>query len=146
MISTEIDKYIMEAMKSHNEIRTAVMRMIKTKFMEYRTSKGAKPIDENVEITLLRKMVAEREDAAEQYMAAGRTGLAENERQEAEIIKEFLPAPISEETIRQEIEYHINRGLEPVMKNMGVFIRAIKEKYPTADGSVLSRIVKSTLK
>lgn len=145
MIYNNIDKLIAEAMKEHDNIRLSTLRLIKTKFLEYKTSKGAKPIDENIEITILRKMVNERKDSIEQYIAAGRPELAEKERKEMEIISEFLPAPITEENILEKFNSLLEEGIDPIRKNMGIFIKRIKDSYPTADGKMVSTIVSSKL-
>lgn len=145
MIYENIDKLIAEAMKEHNEVKLRTLRLIKTKFLEYKTSKGAKPIDETIEISLLRKMVSERQDSIEQYIAAGRNELASKEKEELNIIEEFLPAPITEESILEKFNSLLDEGIEPIRKNMGIFIKRIKDSYPTADGKIVSTIVSSKL-
>jgi len=145
MIYNNIDKLIAEAMKSHDEVRLQTLRLIKTKFLEYKTSKGAKPIDENIEINLLRKMVTERMDSIAIYLSANRKELAEKERNEVNIIKEFLPAEVTEDQIKMVFKKILNQGVEPVKKNMGIFIKGIKAELPTADGKVVSTFVSSKL-
>lgn len=145
MLYENIDKLIAEAMKNHDNIRLSTLRLIKTKFLEYKTSKGAKPIDEAMEITLLRKMVAERKDAIGLYIAAGRNELAEKENNEMKIIQEFLPAEVTPEQIREAFNAVLSTGIEPIKKNMGLFIRGIKEKLPTADGKSVSTYVSQNL-
>lgn len=145
MIYNTIDKLIAEAMKNHDNVRLSTLRLIKTKFLEYKTSKGAKPIDETIEISLLRKMVSERQDSIEQYTSAGRTELAEKEKNEMDIISEFLPTPVTEDKLVEKFESILLEGIEPIRKNMGVFIKKIKEAYPTADGKMISTIVSSKL-
>lgn len=145
MLYENIDKLIAEAMKNHDNIRLSTLRLIKTKFLEYKTSKGAKPIDEAMEITLLRKMVAERKDAIGLYIAAGRNELAEKENNEMKIIQEFLPAEVTPEQIREAFNAILGTGIEPIKKNMGLFIRGIKEKLPTADGKSVSTYVSQNL-
>ncbi len=145
MLYENIDKLIAEAMKNHDNIRLSTLRLIKTKFLEYKTSKGAKPIDEAMEITLLRKMVAERKDAIGLYIAAGRNELAEKENNEMKIIQEFLPAEVTPEQIREAFNAVLGTGIEPIKKNMGLFIRCIKEKLPTADGKSVSTYVSQNL-
>ena len=145
MIYENIDKLIAEAMKNHDNIRLSTLRLIKTKFLEYKTSKGAKPIDEAIEITLLRKMVAERKDAIGLYIAAGRNELAEKENNEMKIIQEFLPAEVTLEQIKEAFNAVLGTGIEPIKKNMGLFIRGIKEKLPTADGKSISTYVSQNL-
>ena len=145
MVYENIDKFIAEAMKNHDNIRLSTLRLIKTKFLEYKTSKGAKPIDEAMEITLLRKMVAERKDAIGLYIAAGRNELAEKENNEMKIIQEFLPAEVTPEQIKEAFNAVLSTGIEPIKKNMGLFIRGIKEKLPTADGKSVSTYVSQNL-
>lgn len=145
MLYENIDKLIAEAMKNHDNIRLSTLRLIKTKFLEYKTSKGAKPIDEAIEITLLRKMVAERKDAIGLYIAAGRNELAEKENNEMKIIQEFLPAEVTAEQIKEAFNAVLGTGIEPIKKNMGLFIRGIKEKLPTADGKSVSTYVSQNL-
>lgn len=145
MLYENIDKLIAEAMKNHDNIRLSTLRLIKTKFLEYKTSKGAKPIDEAMEITLLRKMISERKDAVGLYIAAGRNELAEKENNEMKIIQEFLPAEVTPEQIREAFNAVLSTGIEPIKKNMGLFIRGIKEKLPTADGKSVSTYVSQNL-
>ena len=146
MIYKNIDKLIAEAMKSQNEVRLRTYRLIKTAFMEYRTSKGAHEIDEATETQILRKMQVERADAIKMYTEAGRDDLARKEREEVEIIKEYLPAEITEKQILAAYDEVLAKGTEPIRKNMGLFIKAIKEKYPTADGKLVATIVGSNLR
>ena len=99
MIYDNIDNLIASAMKNHDNIRLSTLRLIKTKFLEYKTSKGAKPIDENIEITILRKMVNERMETVDIYRNAGRNELADKEEAEMNIIKEFIPEAPTEDKI-----------------------------------------------
>jgi len=135
----KLDELIKESMKSGEKTRLGVFRGIKTAFMEFKTAKDAKPLDEAAEIKVLRKLVAQREDAAAEYVKGGREDLAEKELKEAEIIKEFLPAEISRETIAEE-----GRKIIEVkeMRMMGGYIKVLKEKFPTADGKLISEVVK----
>lgn len=146
MIYNSIDKLIAEAMKNHDNIRLSTLRLVKTKFLEYKTSKGAKPIDESIEINLLRKMVSEREDSVQIYLSAGRNELADKEMKEINIIKEFLPAEVTEEQIAEAFKKSLADGIEPIKKNMGIFIRNIKTLLPTADGKTVSTYVSKNLK
>jgi len=145
MLYENIDKLIAEAMKNHDNTRLSTLRLIKTKFLEYKTSKGAKPIDENVEVSLLRKMVSERMDSISIYLSANRKELAEKETNEMNIIKEFLPAEVTEDQIKDAFNKVLGSGVEPIKKNMGIFIKEIKVALPTADGKTVSSYVQKHL-
>jgi len=145
MIYENIDKLIAEAMKSKDEVRLQTLRLIKTKFLEYKTSKGAKPIDNNIEIQILNKMAIERKDAINIYKQANREDLMVKEENELNIIKEFLPKEVSVEEIEAEFNVIKKSGVTTERKNMGVFIKKIKEKYPNVNGKLLADFVSKKL-
>ncbi len=139
MIQEKLNELIKEAMKSGNKLRLETLRAIKTAEMEYRTAKNAKPLDETAEVGILRKMVSQREDAAAEYVRGGRQDLAEKELLEVEVIKEFLPAEISRDTIEAAAREIID---VKDIKMMGKYIKALRDKFPTADGKMISETVK----
>ena len=142
MIQDQIDELIKSAMKNSQSCALRVYRAVKTAFMEYRTAKNAKPLDEAAEINIIRKMISAREDAIQQFKDAGRTELAEAEAEEITYLKPMLPPEVSEDDVRAYAESIIT---EKGMQNMGRYIKALKEKFPTADGKLIATIVKSLL-
>lgn len=82
---------------------TEVLRAIKNEFLVYQTAKGAKPLDDAAEFTILRKMVKQRLDSRDQYIAAGRKDLADNESKEILVLESFLPSEASPEEITKAI-------------------------------------------
>ena len=141
MIYENIDKLIANAMHNHDVDRLSTLRLIKTKFLEYKTSKGAKPIDENIEFSILKKMVDQRTESIMIYNDNNRADLAEKELKELTIIKEFLPKEVTIEEVEKSFNNVLNEGIEPIKKNMGIFIKKIKEELPFADGKMVSSFV-----
>jgi uncharacterized protein YqeY len=144
MYSEKIDKMIMEALKAGDKVKAGAFRMLKSEFLVFKTAKNAKPLDEAAEISIIKKMIKQRQDAAKEYLAAGRLELADNELDEVEVLKVLLPAEITEEQIKEAVK-EVANTTEPVKKNMGVFMKAVKAKYPTADGKRVSQIVSTFL-
>jgi uncharacterized protein YqeY len=144
MYSEKIDKMIMEALKAGDKVKAGAFRMLKSEFLVFKTAKNAKPLDEAAEISIIKKMIKQRQDAAKEYLAAGRLELADNELDEVEVLKVLLPAEITEEQIKEAVK-EVANTTEPVKKNMGVFMKAVKAKYPTADGKMVSQIVSTFL-
>lgn len=142
MIQEKIDELIKSAMKNSQTSALRAYRAVKTAFMEYKTAKNAKPLDEAAEINIIRKMVSAREDAMQQFEAAGRLELAKAEEDEIVYLKPMLPPEVSENDIRTYAESVIT---EKGMQNMGKYVKALKEKFPTADGKRVVTIVKSLL-
>ena len=142
MIQNQIDGLIKSAMLNKQASALRAYRAVKTAFMEYKTAKNAKPLDEVAEINIIRKMISAREDAIQQFEAAGRLELAKAEAEEIVYLKPMLPPEVSEEDVRIYAESIIT---EKGMQNMGKYIKIIKEKFPTTDGKLISIIVKSLL-
>lgn len=142
MIQNQIDGLIKSAMLNKQASALRAYRAVKTAFIEYKTAKNAKPLDEVAEINIIRKMISAREDAIQQFEAAGRLELAKAEAEEIVYLKPMLPPEASEEDIRAYAESIIT---EKGMQNMGKYVKVIKEKFPTTDGKLISTIVKSLL-
>ena len=142
MIQDQIDELIKSAMKNSQPAALRAYRAVKTAFMEYKTAKNAKPLDEVAEINIIRKMISAREDAIQQFKDAGRNELAEGEAEEITYLKPMLPPEVSENDIRAYAESIIT---EKGMQNMGRYIKVLKDKFSTADGKLIATIVKSFL-
>ena len=142
MIQNQIDGLIKSAMLNKQTSALRAYRAVKTAFMEYKTAKNAKPLDEIAEINIIRKMISAREDAIQQFEAAGRLELAKAEAEEIVYLKPMLPPEVSEEDIRAYAESVI---IEKGIQNMGKYVKVLKEKFPTTDGKLISTIVKSLL-
>lgn len=142
MIQNQIDGLIKSAMLNKQASALRAYRAVKTAFMEYKTAKNAKPLDEVAEINIIRKMISAREDAIQQFEAAGRLELVKAEAEEIVYLKPMLPPEVSKEDVRIYAESIIT---EKGMQNMGKYVKIIKEKFPTADGKLISTIVKSLL-
>ena len=148
MISENINKMIMDAMKEHNLSRTEVLRSIKAAFLNWQTAKenAGKQMTESDEINVIKKMVKQREESKEQYLSAGRHDLANAESYEITVLKEFLPAEATEADIEKAFEEIRTSGdLELIKANMGLFVKGIKALLPTANGKLVAQIVSSKL-
>lgn len=147
-MKNELNGLIMKAMKEHNTSRTETLRAIKTAFMNWQTSKehAGQELTEADEIQIIKKLVKQREESVEQFRAAGREELANEEQKQIMVLKEFLPAEATEEDIiRAFLQVKDANGLEPIKKNMGVFVKEIKKILPTADGKLVAMTVQKHL-
>lgn len=98
-----MDALIKQSMLDKNTKRTDVLRAIKNEFLVFQTAKNAKPLDDAAEFTILRKMVKQRLDSRDQYIAAGRKDLADNESKEILVLESFLPREATIEDISKAI-------------------------------------------
>ena len=142
MIYTQLNSLIAEAMKNKDNDRVNVLRLIKAELVK--KEKEGKELTEAIEGTVLMKMVSQREDSINQFKQANRLDLAENEQKELDIIKEYAPKQVSDEDIIAETEKVIaNMGGVVTMKDMKNILAEVQKIYPTANGKIISQVVKS---
>lgn len=148
MIKNQLNTLILNAMKSTDKVRVEALRAIKTAFMNWETAKEnvGKTLDEATEISIIRKLVAQYEDTAKQCNDGKHDELVAEALATVSILNEYLPKPATEEEITKTFLW-IREGagdaepIEPIKKNMGVFIKRIKEMLPNADGKLVSQVV-----
>lgn len=136
-----------DAMKTKNEPVLRALRSIKAEIIKAKTDPGAGGnIDEVTELKFLTKMVKQRKEAAEIFEQQGRTDLAAKEKEEIDVIQDFLPKPLSEDELREKIKSIIDESGATSPADMGkVMGLATKELSGKADGKMISNIVKEIL-
>lgn len=147
MIKDRLPILIADTMKSGNKVKLEALRAVKTAFMNWETAKEnvGKTMTDAVEISIVSKLVAQYEDTAKQCDDGKHDELVHEARTMASILKSYLPKPATEEEIAVAFG-NIELDVEPIKKNMGVFIKRIKEMLPNADGKLVSQVVMKNLK
>jgi uncharacterized protein YqeY len=143
MYRENIDKQIASAMKSGDNVKLAVWRSIKTEFVKFQTSSADAQLTDEKELQIITKMVQQRKDSVDQYTKANRLDLAKIEQAELDILSGFLPKDPTEDDIRNIInEFFTYREQPPMMKDMRDVMIAVRVKYPTVNGGMVSKIFK----
>ena len=146
----QINSDLKEFLKAGKSFEAGVLRMIIASFKNKEIEKRGNGKDINLSqeevIDILAKEYKKRKEAMEIYTGAGRANLAEKEKQETEIIKNYLPeqmsAPEIEKSVMEIIEKLGASGQKDFGKVMG---QAVKELKGKADSAVISEIVKTKL-
>lgn len=139
----DIDKLIKEAMLEKNSAKKEAYRAIKAELLLIQTgSEGqkARPVDEIDVVKTVRKLLKEREEQVSMYDANSRKDLADMYREQITYLKELLPPEITEDKIQEAVMTAYPNGF--TQKEMGKVIKEIKAIYPTADGKLISEVVK----
>lgn len=144
MYRENIDKQIASAMKSGDNVRLAVWRSVKTEFVKFQTSGSNTELTDEKELQIITKMVQQRKDSIEQYTKAGRADLAKAEQAELEILSSLLPNEPTEDDIHTVIQsLAAGRETSFTMKDMRDVMTAVRAKYPTVNGGLVSNIFKT---
>lgn len=141
-------------MKSGDKVALRAYKNLKAEIQKVKTAKNAKPYTDAAEIQLISKMCKNLEDAILDFSKAHREDLVSDYTSELEVLKKLLPEPVNESQICSFIEeYCIENNfvggagvgvanLQIPKKEMGKVIKAVKDKYPQADGKLVSSIVR----
>ena len=149
-----IDNLIKEATLEKNGAKKEAYRAIKAEILLNNSSKNPKPSGKMIninkgtdtitlselEISIIRKQIQIREEQVSMYEANSRKDLADMYREQMKYLKELLPPEISKEQIQEAVTTAYPNGF--TQKEMGKVIKEIKGIYPTADGKLVSEIVK----
>ncbi len=146
-LETQIQKDIMAAMKEKDTVRLNAVRSIKSAILLAKTSEGgSKELSDADIVKLIQKLAKQRKEAAEQYVAAGRQELADNEMREAAVLDTYLPRQLSEAEVEEKLREIIARVGASKPSDMGkVMGVATKELAGLAEGRLISGIVKKLL-
>lgn len=145
----ELNAAVKAAMKAGDKARLSTLRMIgsaiKDKDIAGRTS-GAEQVSDGEIAELLAKMVKSREDSAKLYDEGGRPELAEKERAEIAVIREFMPRQMDEAEAEAAIAALVAEIGAAGPKDMGRVMAALKERFAgKMDFSKASGLVKAAL-
>jgi uncharacterized protein YqeY len=122
-----------EAMKAKDAKRLATVRMIlaalKDRDIAARSETSRDPVGDDDILTLLAKMVKQREESAAVYVQGGRPELAQNEQDEIAVIRTFMPKQMDEAEARAAIAAVVAELGAASVKDMGKVMVALKERY-----------------
>lgn len=145
-LEQKITEALKVAMKEKDRVALDSLRAIKSQILLVKTEAKGTELNEEQEIAILQRMVKQRKDSYEQFVAQDRNDLAEVEEAQMKVIEKFLPKQLSKEELEVEIKNIIAEvgaeGLKDLGKVMGVATKSLAGK---SDGKSISEMVKSLL-
>ncbi len=149
-IFENVNKALSESLKNKQSDRILTLRAIvsakKDKEIEKRTTDNKEVTNEEM-ISILNKMLKQRNESVEMYEKAKRQDLVNKEKKEIEIIKEFLPQQLSNEEVEKVCAEAISNSGASSLKDMGKVMQILKSKYiGKIDFSLAGKILKEKLK
>ena len=144
-ISDRIQGDTRTAMKQRERTRVGALRMLGAALKNAEIEAG-RPLTEQEEQTILKRQLKQREEAAAAFRKAGREERAASESAEAEIVRTYLPEPLSQTELEQIIDRAIDETGAKSMKDMGtVMNRAMELSGSRAEGRTLYTIARNRL-
>jgi len=132
-LRTRINESTKTAMKEKDRLRVSTLRLVaaavKDRDIAARAEDRCEGINDSEILSLLSKMVKQRKESAQTYEDNGRPELAEREREEIEIIREFMPQPLSEDEMKAIISGLVQDSGATCLKDMGKIMGQLKSSY-----------------
>lgn len=147
---SELTEDLKQAMRDKDKVRLRTLRSLraalKNQEIEDREEGQGVTLEEQTQLKVLRKQIKQREDAIEMYEDAERDDLVEKEKEELQILKEYMPEPVSDEELKRKIRSIIDEMEADSLEDMGpVMGQAMGTLQGRVDGNRVKEIVKSLL-
>ena len=141
-----IQKELTAAMKARDELRLLVLRMLKTALENRRIEKMA-ALDDTEALAVVKTLVKQRHEAAEEFRKGGRADRAAEEEKEIGILEEYLPAAVSEEQIKAAIEQAVKETGAASAKDTGKVMKTVMGRFAgqNVDGKRVNELVRQRL-
>jgi uncharacterized protein YqeY len=147
-INEQVQKDMVDAMRSRDELRLSTLRMVKSALKNKEIDKRG-PLDEKEAQQVLATLIKQRKDSIEQFTRGGRQELADKEAAEIKLIEVYLPKAMGEEEITAVVKATITEMGSPTMKDMGTVMKNAMAKLQATgarvEGKTVSEVVKKQL-
>lgn len=145
-LEERINNDIKNAMKAKDKTALDALRAVKNQLLLLKTESKDAQVTEKDEIALLQKLIKQRKEAADQFVANNRNDLAEVEIAQAEIIQPYLPEQLSESELEEKLKAIIADTGATDIKEMGKVIGIAQQQLAgKAEGKAISLKVKELL-
>jgi uncharacterized protein len=143
----QINKDLMEAMKSKDKVKLEALRGIKKGLIEAKSAVGSNhELSDQESVQIISKLAKQGRESASIYQQQGRSDLAQIELDQIMVFETYLPAMLTEKELEEEIRKIIQQtgasNIKEMGKVMGIATKALSGR---ADGKAISEMVKSLL-
>jgi uncharacterized protein len=148
VLRDKINESVKVAMKAQDKLRLSTLRLVNAaiKNADIEAERTGKSLSDDDLLSLMQKMIKQRQESVEIYDKGGRKELADQERGEIEVIKGFLPQQMSEAEAKAAIAEAIKATGAQGVKDMGKVMAALKQGYAgKMDFGKASALVKGLL-
>ena len=141
-----ISDAIKDAMRAKDKVVLDALRAVKSQILLLKTEAKGADVSADQEIAILQRMIKQRKDSYDQFVAQNRSDLAEVEAAQTKVIEKYLPKQLSAEELESEIKKIIaDTGAESA-KDLGkVMGMARKNLAGKSDGKSISEMAKKLL-
>lgn len=132
-------------MLDKDDMTRDTLRMFKSEVQKFEID-NQETVDDAMALSIINKMIKQRNDSISQFKEGGREDLADKEQQEVEILSKYKPEQLSEEDITEKVKSAIEETGAESMQDIGKVMGVLKSALAgSADMGLVSKIVKDQL-
>lgn len=145
-IAQKVEQDLVAAMKARQELRLSVLRMMKSA-LKLKQVELTRPLEDSETLAILRTLVKQRHESADQFRRGGREELAAKEEAEIGIVEEYLPAAASDDEIAAAVTAAISEAGAATAKDLGKVMKGAMAKLAgkNVDGKRVSEKARALL-
>ena len=133
-------------MKEKDKVALDSLRAVKSQILLLKTEAKGAEVSAEQEIAILQRMIKQRKDSFEQFVAQGRNDLAEVEEAQMKVIEKYLPAQLSPEELEAEMKKIIAEAGAETIKDLGKVMGIASKAFAgKSDGKSISEMAKKLL-
>ena len=145
-LENTINDAIKTAMKEKDKVALDSLRAVKSQILLLKTEAKGAEVSAEQEIAILQRMIKQRKDSFEQFVAQGRNDLAEVEEAQMKVIEKYLPAQLSPEELEAEMKKIIAEAGAETIKDLGKVMGIASKAFAgKSDGKSISEMAKILL-
>ncbi len=146
MLNEQIITDLTTSMKQRDELKTSVLRMLKSAVKNKAIEKKVQSLDDSEILSVIQKEIKQRRDSIEEFKKAGRLELVAKEEKEVQILECYLPKQLTDDDLKNLVLSIITQTGAKSKADMGKVIKEVMAKAQgQADGKRISSVVASSL-
>lgn len=135
-----------DAMRAKDELKTSVLRMLKSAVKYKEVEPGASALDDAGVLQVITTLMKQRRDSVEQYRQGNRPDLADKEEKEIAVLLAYLPQQLTAAELAAEVGKGIAEAGAKGPKDMGAVMKVLSPRLKgKAEGKAISDEVKAQL-
>ena len=134
------------AMKAKDQLKLNALRFLQAAIKNREIELRPNAINEEEVLGVIKKMVKQRKESIEQYTAAARQDLVDQETLELRILEQYMPAQMDRAQIEKLVSEVIASIGAKTVKDMGAVMKEVVVRAKgSADNKTVSEVIKSKL-
>ena len=127
-VSSQIKDFFKEALKNKDQVKLEAIRLLMSEIKNLEIQKKVNEAKDQDILKLIQKQIKQYQETIEHYVDAGRSKEAETDLNKVEVLKSFLPAPISDEQLSAIVSEAIVSLKATSLKDQGLVIKEVQSK------------------